>query len=51
MNKKPMMQRLAKPMLFSAALIWGSSFLLMKNSLDSLPVQYLLAFRFTIGTA
>ena len=51
MNKKPMMQRLAKPMLFSAALIWGSSFLLMKNSLDSLPVQYLLAFRFTLGTA
>lgn len=51
MNKKPMIQRLAKPMLFSAALIWGSSFLLMKNSLDSLPVQYLLAFRFTIGTA
>ncbi len=50
MNKKPIMQRLAKPMLFSAALIWGSSFFMMKDSLDSLPVQYLLAFRFTIGT-
>ena len=50
MSEKPLMRRLAKPMLFAAALIWGSSFFLMKDSLDTLPVQYLLAFRFTIGT-
>ena len=46
-----MMRRLAKPMLFSAAFIWGSSFFIMKNTLDAMPVQYLLAIRFTIGAA
>ncbi len=49
MNEK-MMRRLAKPMLFAAAFIWGSSFFIMKDALDALPVQYLLAIRFTAGT-
>ena len=44
-----MMRRLAKPMLFAAAFIWGSSFFIMKDALDALPVQYLLAIRFTAG--
>ena len=44
-----MMKKLAKPMLFSAALIWGTSFFIMKNALDSLPVYALLALRFTAG--
>ena len=44
-----MMKKLAKPMLFSAAFIWGSSFFIMKDALDQLPVQYLLAIRFTAG--
>ena len=48
MNEK-MMKKLAKPMLFSAAFIWGSSFFIMKDALDQLPVQYLLAIRFTTG--
>lgn len=43
------MRKLAKPMLFSAALIWGTSFFIMKNALDSLPVYALLAIRFTAG--
>ena len=43
------MRKLAKPMLFSAALIWGTSFFIMKNALDSLPVYALLALRFTAG--
>ena len=43
------MVRLAKPMLFAAAFIWGSSFFIMKDALDVLPVQYLLAIRFTVG--
>jgi drug/metabolite transporter (DMT)-like permease len=43
------MRLLAKPMLFSAALIWGTSFFIMKNALDVLPVFYLLAIRFTAG--
>lgn len=45
------MRRAAKPMLFAAAFIWGSSFFIMKDALDQLPVQYLLAIRFTIGAA
>ena len=36
-------------MLFAAAFIWGSSFFIMKNALDAMPVQYLLAIRFTVG--
>lgn len=43
------LKKLAKPMLFMAAFIWGSSFFVMKNALDDLPVQYLLAIRFTTG--
>lgn len=43
------MRRSAKPMLFLAAFIWGSSFFIMKDALDQLPVQYLLAIRFTTG--
>ena len=33
------MKKLAKPMLFAAAFIWGSSFFIMKDTLDSMPVQ------------
>lgn len=44
-----MMRRLAKPMLFAAAFIWGSSFFIMKDTLDFMPVQYLLAIRFITG--
>lgn len=43
------MRKLAKPMLFSAALIWGTSFFIMKNALDNVPVFALLAIRFTAG--
>jgi len=43
------MKLLAKPMLFTAALIWGTSFFIMKNALDSVPVFFLLAIRFTAG--
>lgn len=38
---------LAKPMLLAAPIIWGSSFVVMKHSLDSFTPMYLLAFRFT----
>ncbi|MBO5340063.1 MAG: DMT family transporter [Oscillospiraceae bacterium] len=43
------MRRLAKPMLFAAAIIWGTSFFIMKNTLDAMPVFSLLAIRFTAG--
>ncbi len=45
------MRRLAKPMLLSAALIWGSSFFMMKGAVDVIPTFFLLAFRFTGGAA
>ena len=45
------MRLLAKPMLFAAAFIWGTSFFIMKNALDVMPVFYLLAIRFTAGAA
>ena len=44
-----LMRRLAKPLLFLAAFIWGTSFFIMKNTLDSVPVLWLLTFRFTTG--
>lgn len=43
------MKRLAKPLLFATALIWGASFVIMKNALDAVPVFFLLAIRFTAG--
>ena len=43
------MRRLAKPMLFAAAFIWGSSFFIMKGAVDVLPPLLLLAVRFTGG--
>ena len=48
--KPEMMRKMAKLMLFSAAFIWGSSFFIMKNTLDVMPVFYLLALRFTVAT-
>lgn len=39
----------AKAALFGAALIWGSSFLIVKNSMDAMQPHLLIAIRFTIG--
>lgn len=39
----------AKAALFTAALIWGSSFLIVKNSMDTMPPNLLNAIRFTIS--
>lgn len=40
----------AKLALFSAAFIWGTSFVIMKNTVDIFPTPILLGIRFTIGT-
>ena len=42
-------KRAAKVMLFSAALIWGSTFVFIKNSLDDVEPFFLTAMRFSIG--
>ena len=38
-------------MMVAATVIWGSSFLLMSQAVDDIPVFYLLAVRFSLGTA
>ena len=43
-NKK--MKNLGRAALFSAALLWGVSFVMMKNILDNIPPLYILTFRF-----
>lgn len=40
---------LGRGALFLATLIWGSSFVVLKNTLDVLPPFWLLAIRFSIG--
>lgn len=42
---------LARLFLFAAAIIWGSSFIVVKNTVDVFPPFMLLGFRFTLGCA
>lgn len=39
--------KLATPLIILATIIWGSSFVVMKNSVDVLPTFWLLAIRFS----
>lgn len=41
--------RMGRVALFAAALIWGSSFFVMKDAVSGIPVFLLLAIRFTVG--
>lgn len=41
---------LASAGMLLTSLIWGFAFVVVKNSLDTLPPVYILAFRFTIAT-
>lgn len=47
MNKKGFLGRLA---LFATALIWGTSFVIMKGTLDRIGALWVLALRFSIAT-
>ncbi len=40
---------LPRAALLAAALIWGSSFIIVKNTVDAVPPNFLLAVRFTFG--
>lgn len=40
---------ISKIMLFTATVIWGSSFFILKNTLDEIPVYFLLGFRFSVS--
>lgn len=49
MNESTVLKKLAKPLILLATLVWGSSFFVMKNTLDHVPVFFLLAVRFTVA--
>lgn len=44
-----LLKKLAKPLIIVATLVWGSTFFIMKDTLDHVDLQFLLAFRFTIA--
>lgn len=50
MKEKPAARCLPQLALLSAALIWGLSFVVIKNVLDVFPPMYLLAIRFTAAS-
>jgi drug/metabolite transporter (DMT)-like permease len=50
MEKQTKMNIAAKIALFGASIIWGSSFLVVKSSMDSMQPHTLLALRFTIAS-
>lgn len=41
------LKKLAKPLIIIATLIWGSTFFLLKDTLDDVDLMFLLAVRFT----
>ncbi len=43
------LSKLAKPLIVIATLIWGSTFFIMKDTLDDVNLMFLLAFRFTFA--
>ena len=49
MDKQKKINSISKIALFGASLIWGSSFIVVKSSMDSLDPNLLLAIRFTIA--
>ena len=44
-----LLKKLAKPMILVATIIWGSTFFILKDTLDSVDLQFLLAFRCTLA--
>ena len=42
---------LGRSLLLLTAVIWGSSFFVMKNAVDAVPVLHVLAVRFSVGAA
>lgn len=43
------LKKLAKPLILVATVIWGTTFFIMKDALDTVNLQFLLAFRFTFA--
>ena len=49
MERQKKINILSRAALFAAALIWGSSFFVVKDTVNTIPPNFLLAVRFTIG--
>lgn len=49
MTKPKNMSLIAKAMLFLSTIIWGSSFFILKNTLDEMPLYFILSIRFLVG--
>ena len=45
-----LLKKLARPLIVVATVIWGSTFFILKDTLDDVSVYFLLAFRFTVAT-
>ena len=43
------LKKLAKPMIVLATIIWGTTFFIMKDTLDHVDTMFLLAFRFSLA--
>ena len=43
------LKKLAKPLIVIATIIWGSTFFILKDTLDDVSVYFLLAFRFSVA--
>lgn len=43
------LKKISKPLIVIATLVWGSTFFILKDTLDSVDLQFLLAFRFTVA--
>ena len=48
-NENSVLAKFATPLIILATIIWGSSFVVMKSSVDVLPTFWLLAIRFTFS--
>ena len=45
------LKKLARPMIVLATIIWGSTFFILKDTLDDVSVYFMLAFRFSVAAA
>ena len=44
-----LLKKLARPLILLATIIWGTTFFIMKDTMDEVDLQFLLAFRFTFA--
>lgn len=44
-----LLKKLSKPLILIATIIWGTTFFILKDTLDTVELQFLLAFRFSVA--